>query len=339
MVHPLDSTQLLWTWIVGAFFALLFMGFLRSFLATRAQIAAARAWPKVEGEIIQSEVRLPQAHTSDEESDARPLIRYRYRIGGEDHEGRSLALGAGGPMEHALAADLVAKYPVGRRVDVYYDQKNPRQSTLDPRSKDNAITDAAFAVTFGPIAFVLLGQGFLGGVPYLSNGAPMFFLLMPAATFLITCFSFVVYWSDRKQTNASPSWPTITGEITTSTVAEEHIEHKNDDGSFRTFTRYKPDIRFAYRVGERDYVGTNVKWGWMSLYASPAAPNSIIACYPLAKRVTVHYDPADPATAVIETNNGRAPLASLVFGGLWAVGGAVFLTAILYAPWTHGSGG
>jgi hypothetical protein len=336
MLHPLDSTQLIWTWIAGILFGLLFVGFARSFIVTRKRIAASKSWIKVTGEIIQSEVKLPQTHTSDDNDDARPVIRYRYRAGGEDIEGHRLALGAGGPMARVFAEQLVAKYPLGTHVDVYYDPQDTAQSALDPKSKDNVVTDAAFALVFGAIAFVLLGQGVLRGVPYLPSGLPMFMLLMPVATFVIAAFCVVVYRLDRHEARASTRWPTTAGEITTSAVAEEQVEHQDDDGGRRFFKRYRADIRYAYRVDARDYVGTTWKRGLMSLSASPGPATATIGRYPKGQRVTVHYDPADPQTAVLETHNGRAPIIVLVFGGLWAAAGALFLAMFVYLPWTQG---
>ena len=53
--------------------------------------------------------------------------------------------------------EVVASYPVGQRVDVYYDPRNPRQSIL---RRGNALPMAAFITVLGLYFCVAIARWF-----------------------------------------------------------------------------------------------------------------------------------------------------------------------------------
>ena len=83
----LDAHQLLWTQIGAGVSLLIFAGTLSNLVRMRSRMQAAKNWDKVEGVIIASEVDEPLSRLSDDETDAMPVVRYRYRINGNDLEG------------------------------------------------------------------------------------------------------------------------------------------------------------------------------------------------------------------------------------------------------------
>ena len=83
----LDAHQLLWTQIAAGVCLLTFGGLLYNLLRSRRRMQAARNWDRLEGVITASEVEQPASHVSDDLNDAAPIIRYRYRAGGQDIEG------------------------------------------------------------------------------------------------------------------------------------------------------------------------------------------------------------------------------------------------------------
>ena len=115
---------------------------------------ASRAWPRAEGEIMSTELRVEGYH-DDGEPMRRTVIRYRYDVGGESYRaeraffGDDLALRFTGPGQRRLHA-----YPVGRRVQVAYDPTDPRRAVLEPGV--HVAAELAVAVA---LAALILGFG------------------------------------------------------------------------------------------------------------------------------------------------------------------------------------
>src|SRR5450756_2921924 len=80
----LDAHQLLWTQIAAGVTLLMFGGLLFNVLRMRSQMQAASSWDRIEGVITVSRVDQPPTHISDDLNDATPVIRYRYRVGGQE---------------------------------------------------------------------------------------------------------------------------------------------------------------------------------------------------------------------------------------------------------------
>jgi len=330
----LDASQLFYTQIAAGVCLLIFAGLAYNLLRLRRQMEASKAWIKSDGDIVASEAKIPLSHTSDDQDDVDAVIRYRYRVGGQIHESDCIKFGGQPMMSRAFAEALVAKYPVGASVDVYYDPHDPKNAVLEPRKLDNLATQFVFTIAFGVIAVFLIAHAVAGKVLYAGNGVPLFAYALPLVAFIVAGLSIVAFVNGRRQAKASAQWPTSPGTITTSAVIEEKIEDKktdSDDSSGfsqhqQRFTlRYRVDLRFAYRVGQRDYVGTTWAWGWTPIYGRRELAEQVIRKYSKGQQVAVYYDPAQPGIAVLEPANRQGSLAPLVFGAIFAVGGALLL--------------
>jgi hypothetical protein len=112
---------------------------------------AMQRWPAVQGEVRSSSVLRVRslAGLSSEGRYYRPEIVYAFKVGGTEYTGvrRTLfAIQFGGPD---YPAKVVARYPVGQRVMIYYDPRNPRHSIM---SRESALPLAA--------SVALVGTGF-----------------------------------------------------------------------------------------------------------------------------------------------------------------------------------
>jgi hypothetical protein len=128
----LDAHQLPWTQIAAGVTLLMFGGILFNVLRMRSQMQAASHWDRIEGVITVSRVDQPPSHVSDDLNDATPVIRYRYRVGGQDLEGDQVRIGGIALTTRVLAGGLVARYPVGARVDVHIDPNDLKNALLEP---------------------------------------------------------------------------------------------------------------------------------------------------------------------------------------------------------------
>ena len=238
----------------------------------------------------------------------------------------------------------MAKYPAGARVDVYYNPLDPKNAVLEPRRQDSLIAKSAFAAVFGSIAAILVAHTVAGKVLYVGNGVPLFALAIPLVCFGGCLLSIVAFVNGRRQASASAQWPTATGTITNSGIVEERIEDKKDGDDDKSGLQqrqprytlhYCVDLRFAYLVGQRDFVGTNWAWGWTPFYGRRELAEQVTSRYARGQKVTVYYDPEQPDVAVLEPANRQGSLAPLVFAAICAVAGTGMLAFFIKVGFGH----
>ena len=306
----LTATALLWTRIIAGFCVFIVAGLVKTIWQRRNDVAKGKSWPSVQGQIISAGIEIPNVRISDEEPDCRVNVRYRYRVNAVDYECDRIAFGAPEDMTQIAAEAVVAKYATGAAVRVHYDPKHPGRAVLDGEKNLNLGIWVALSV-FASIGAVLVAHSIAGRVLYTDNGVPLFAYLMPVAAILIAGMGIYGYLEIRRQQKLSAAWPATQGKITTSrVVAVEETDRDND-----TVTKYRAQIVFAYRLGSHQYKGTTRKWGWTELYATPDGAEAIVAQYPVGHDVPVYYDPAAPASALLEPRNSAGAYAPLFFSG------------------------
>ena len=123
----------------------------------------------------------------------------------------------------------------------------------------------------------------------------------------------------RRKTAQAHKWPTVTGTIVSSELETETRYH---DG--KRIQTYGSAIRYAYEVGGKAYESDQIQLGGTSETSRPGEFERIVARYPEGKRVTVYYDPDDPATATLEPGALGG-----IFNMAMVAGGAVLVGTIL----------
>jgi hypothetical protein len=104
------------------------------FLGGRSHLAkgeAAQSWPPIEAEITASRVVEGSYRDPDDGrwyTSRQAEIEYEYTIGGRRYTGTKL--GPTGQASNEAADATVAKYPVGARVEAFYDPANPADAAL-----------------------------------------------------------------------------------------------------------------------------------------------------------------------------------------------------------------
>ena len=211
----------------------------------------------------------------------------------------------------------------------------PRDLLVDtdgePAQKSNLVALLALATVFGFIAAILVAHSIAGHVLYTSNGAPLFAFPLPILALLGAVFGVVAFGRGRRRASTSARWPTAAGIVTNSGVIEEAIEDKrNDDKSFihKTY-RYQVDLRYAYQIGKRDFVGTSASWGWTAVYGLRELAEKAASQYRQGQPVTVYYDPEQPGNAVLDPDNRQGSLAPLIVAAICAVIGGLFLAFLI----------
>ncbi len=105
-------------------------------------------------------------------------------------------------------------------------------------------------------------------------------------------------------------WPQAPAQILESRL--EQVQH----GSTRPGNRvWQPHILYRYEVQGRSYVGERV--GALTLGSDfPSLVESVVRRHPAGSQTRVHYNPADPAEAVLEPTWGRPFAHGLIWAGL-----------------------
>ena len=89
----------------------------------------SRTWPSTDGTIEENRltwegVRHPRAQ---------PVIGYRYQVGGGSYLGKRIEFSFARVYFTPQAEAVLARYPAGAHVTVYYDPLHPAESTLEQR--------------------------------------------------------------------------------------------------------------------------------------------------------------------------------------------------------------
>jgi hypothetical protein len=185
-----------------------------------------------------------------------------------------------------------------------------------------------FLAVFAWAAAILTADAVTGRVLLMrEGGVPVFALVLPIGCIALAVLGLRLYLQTRRKFQASASWPTAPGTITASELVESQSRETDDRGREIVNTEYRVDIRFGYKVAGREFHSGNWKWGWTAIYRNPEKPAAIVAAYPVGKSVPVYYDPADPATAVLDPANRQGSLVQLVFSLVFGAGGMVLLWA------------
>jgi hypothetical protein len=329
----LNAQQLMWTQIAAGIAVMLFGLTLFNLIRMRGRMVAARSWDKVEGIITVSRVDQPTAHSSDDRNDAKPIIRYRYQAGGQELEGDKIFVSGTVITTRVLAAKLTGRYPVGAHVEVHVDPKQPTEALLEPAAAQNVAALVAFTMVFGVIAATLTAHSFAGHVLYADKGVPLFAFAVPIIVLVGGVFLAADYVRTRRLASASLRWPTASGRVTHCDVIEEIIEEKTEHDNRPTTSklvhRYQIDLRYAYRVGKRDFIGTEVDWNGTMISGLREAAEEAAAKYRPGKSVQVYYDPDQPGQAVLEPASRGGALGPLIGAAVCAVVGGLFLTILI----------
>jgi len=113
----------------------------------------SKTWPTAAGVIVRSEIEAHNSTDSDSGSKTTEAVQYakigyQYEVGGQKHKGTRISLSSAS----GNAQQIVARYPKGKSVRVYYNPDKPKYAVLVPGGDGFNIVPYIFATVF-----VLLG--------------------------------------------------------------------------------------------------------------------------------------------------------------------------------------
>jgi hypothetical protein len=92
---------------------------------------AVKNWPSVLGKVTTSRV----SYETTDKTNATPFVTYTYDVDGKTYKEGSISPGDLTIADTENAEKVVARYPRGSVVTVYYNPKNPSQAVLEKSSQ------------------------------------------------------------------------------------------------------------------------------------------------------------------------------------------------------------
>lgn len=181
----------------------------------------------------------------------------------------------------------------------------PTHGTKVADNDKAAVDSLQLAMLLGPVAaFVLplLTTGLLGGFDdFQWIDKPATFLqslgILGAILFPLGTFYYARSKWNQERARLSRTWPTVPGQVQSSEI-ERRI-------TGLPMVMWRLALSYGYRVSEIGYQGDAVQFG-ARYVSSKELIFTLAKKYPPGAAVTVHYDPDDPATSVIETSDEMA---------------------------------
>jgi hypothetical protein len=116
---------------IGFFFLVLNVIFLAIIFFMRRRMAAVSQWPSTMGAVNAS--YLERRHSSsDSGSTNYPVVQYSYQVSGQAYQSTKLAPGP--EVGGTGAGKVVARYPAGAQVMVFYNPQNPSDAVLETKA-------------------------------------------------------------------------------------------------------------------------------------------------------------------------------------------------------------
>ncbi|MBS1955209.1 MAG: tetratricopeptide repeat protein [Cyanobacteria bacterium SZAS-4] len=112
--------------------------------------------------------------------------------------------------------------------------------------------------------------------------------------------------TDGTNGEASKSWPTVKGELTTADVKQ--LTSKGD-------TKYEANVQYSYEVNERAFTSDRVQFGGLAF----RDPSKIVQQLKTTKELIVHYKPDQPEVACLETGSNLYVILAELAGALLMV--------------------
>lgn len=104
--------------------------FLAILFFMRRRMAAVRQWPSTMGTVNTS--YLERRSSSEGGSTNYPVVQYSYQVGGQAYQGMKIAPGP--EVGGTGAGKVVARYPAGAQVMVFYNPQQPSDAVLETKA-------------------------------------------------------------------------------------------------------------------------------------------------------------------------------------------------------------
>lgn len=296
-------------------------------------------FPTVQGEVTKSEYVIVQ----DDRHDfiTRADLTYSYTVAGTDYSSETRTAG----MEGAVASPGEARrwtneFPLGAKVDVYYDPAEPSKAVLRPGVNNIAWWMTLFGAVFAfiPVLMYFGVATTLNRFSGVSNGqrtaligdtsrfASLFLMFFFGVFLIVGLVLFAVGWSMRQNESDSTAWPSTKGAVVYSGIRES--TSRDNEGHQKT--SFYPRVVYDFEIDGTTYTAEGITLSDSGSGKRRKAADAI-AKYPVAAEVDVFFDPNDRYRATLVPGRSSGSLIFLIIGGVFsAVGGLAVVGTLIY---------
>jgi hypothetical protein len=296
----------------GAMIALLIFGTAYKYWEVRK----ASHWLRTQGKVLSAKAVARRVRTAETRRGAAAgadlnvrnfaEVRYEYRVNGKRFTGNRISLGE--DLGDFMVAETLARYPEGKRVIVHYDPAQPDRAVLEHGAPDGIWRTMIIFIGVLVVLFIGGTAGFDRVVQVLQDRLAQPQRAVPVAALAgLAVFLGLLGWALRRQVEQAREWLTTQGQVLSSGVErfasrESKMNPSSTDGviSSRWQLLVRPDVAYRYTVDGVEYQGNRISFGGR-LYASfDLLARRRVSAYGKSQTVTVHYNPANAAEAVLE---------------------------------------
>lgn len=120
---------------------------------------------------------------------------------------------------------------------------------------------------------------------------------------------------DLQRARAAQFWPSVEAQLERVELRESRPKKSKKHQDSPT---YELEVEYRYRVAGRDYVGTEIAFGY-SGSRSRKSEEVLYQKLAQASRLLARYDPSDPSQACLTWGLLRSQFTPIVFGTVWLV--------------------
>ena len=288
------------------------------------QARAAHQWPPTPGKVVisASQVREIEVMDDEREDGRRPEQRnfanvvYEYAVGGQRLTCNRVSIGE--DQGDFQIAEIIARYPVGAEVTVYYNPRHPDQAVLERELPKNLwgclgiATAVVVAIIFGSAIGLHRITEFISARVVNPKTGPLV-VGFGAFAFIIALFALAL----QRQASLARKWPVVTGTIKMSDVEQYRTAPKQNE--VRGELMYQRKASYTYRYNNIAY--TNEAASLATGSSSDSAPmRKFLAAYQDGATVNVYVNPANPSEAVLNPRASFAWVLWIFVAGFLAAG-------------------
>jgi Protein of unknown function (DUF3592) len=288
------------------------------------QVRAAREWPSAAGKVVVSkaEVRKVKVIDGDREEGHRfeernfADIVYEYSVAGGKLRNNRVSIGE--DLGNFEVAEIIAKYPVGAVVTVYYNPQHPNQAVLErdlPKGLWGCLgigTAIVLAIVFGSaIGLHQITEFVTTRIPQQGNAAAS--VAFGAFGTAIALFALVLH----RQASLARKWPVVSGTIKLSDIEQYRAAPK--DGASRGQTMFQRKVSFTYTYNNISYTSAHARLASSVASTSSWLVRKSTTDYQNGAAVKVWVNPGNPSEATLEPRTGFVWVLWLAALAIWGV--------------------
>lgn len=267
------------------------------------EVRAMSHWLPTPGKIISWCVEAREVRRSGVGSDSSdtteirnfPAITFEYKVGGKKFQSSRYSVKEN--LGNFEVTETLAQFPRGAEVTVFYNPADPRKAVIERTFPDGAfkfMVKLSVGLAIGTVVLVFSLGGVLEAIrPHLPKpqnlGAAALLLFMGL---MILRMGF----AQKSLARQAAKWPVAAGHIESSGL--QALRNYSGNRGWRTV--FKSRIVYTYGVAGQRYSADRVSFGATVTASLPGLVSGQASRYVEGSNVDVHYDPANPASAVLE---------------------------------------